>query len=479
MKTMVKPSQHRQYSQQGIALITAVLVAALITAGAVAMAATHRFGLQRGINQIHDSHLLLAVQQTENSAGLLLTEDLEHGALDSLSEDWALETIGLEVSAGTVMSNLIDMQALFNLTNLSLQFGQGTGGGANAAASNDAFAATSNLSAANTGSSFTQPFADTAGNLETNTGLAAPSASSADPVSGPRQVFDWAPHREFITQYVQNCVGENQQCAREARHQVLQQFGPNAVAGNADAIQAANSANDARASTSALSQQPSALSAATDLPPAGLPGATSGGVNNQAKSKQTLSVESQLKALFRALDLNPEPIQAILDWVDEDSETRYPNGAEDEYYTGLDTPYRAANGPFATVRELLLVRGINREVFEKLAPHLVILPQATPINVNTASADAMMSIHPMIDRTTAELIIEARRAQPFQSTKAFLAHPALFGLEIGPAQISVASEYFQLNGTANSQGVETYHRSLLRRSNGTVNVVRRARGYFE
>ncbi|MGB1926861.1 MAG: type II secretion system protein GspK, partial [Rubripirellula sp.] len=49
---------------------------------------------------------------------------------------------------------------------------------------------------------------------------------------------------------------------------------------------------------------------------------------------------------------------AILDWLDEDEESRE-FGAEAEYYNSLPTPYSPANGPLQTVEELLLVRGVT------------------------------------------------------------------------------------------------------------------------
>ena len=49
---------------------------------------------------------------------------------------------------------------------------------------------------------------------------------------------------------------------------------------------------------------------------------------------------------------------AILDWIDEDEETR-PFGAEADFYTTLPTPYAPANGPLQSVEELLLVRGVT------------------------------------------------------------------------------------------------------------------------
>ena len=50
-------------------------------------------------------------------------------------------------------------------------------------------------------------------------------------------------------------------------------------------------------------------------------------------------------------------IDPILDWLDEDDASN-PKGAETtDYYSLLDSPYEARNGPLDTVRELLLVKG--------------------------------------------------------------------------------------------------------------------------
>jgi DNA uptake protein ComE-like DNA-binding protein/type II secretory pathway component PulJ len=49
---------------------------------------------------------------------------------------------------------------------------------------------------------------------------------------------------------------------------------------------------------------------------------------------------------------------AILDWIDEDSEARE-YGAETDVYASLATPYAPKNGPLQTIEELLLVQGVQ------------------------------------------------------------------------------------------------------------------------
>lgn len=77
--------------------------------------------------------------------------------------------------------------------------------------------------------------------------------------------------------------------------------------------------------------------------------------------------------------------QTIHDWIDADQEPLPPDGAEDDFYLTLDPPYRTANRPMQSVTELLAVKGVTRELYQKLLPYITVLPQVdTTINANTA-----------------------------------------------------------------------------------------------
>lgn len=59
--------------------------------------------------------------------------------------------------------------------------------------------------------------------------------------------------------------------------------------------------------------------------------------------------------------LTPDIAASIIDWRDADNQVT-PGGAEADYYNALQPPYQPRNGPFQTVRELLMVKGISREL---------------------------------------------------------------------------------------------------------------------
>jgi DNA uptake protein ComE-like DNA-binding protein len=65
--------------------------------------------------------------------------------------------------------------------------------------------------------------------------------------------------------------------------------------------------------------------------------------------------------LGKLQDMTSNIVAAIVDWRDADNEVT-PGGAEADYYMSLQPPYRPRNGPLQTIRELLMVRGISREL---------------------------------------------------------------------------------------------------------------------
>jgi DNA uptake protein ComE-like DNA-binding protein len=75
------------------------------------------------------------------------------------------------------------------------------------------------------------------------------------------------------------------------------------------------------------------------------------------------SPESQSNyAVLLHLTGDPAVAAAIIDWWDPDNVPRA-GGTEHEYYTALPQPYLPRNGPFQTLGELLLVRGVTPAMF--------------------------------------------------------------------------------------------------------------------
>lgn len=139
--------------------------------------------------------------------------------------------------------------------------------------------------------------------------------------------------------------------------------------------------------------------------------------------------EALLRKVFESLgldsDAQEELTDAIIDWRDSDDLHRL-HGAEDEYYMKLPEPYRAKNGRFDSVDELLQVRGITRELFygtrdrnfaDSDAPVIPlrevfsVFNESANINVRTAPV-AVLRVVLGGDEVAVEEIVTARDEDP-------------------------------------------------------------------
>ena len=92
-------------------------------------------------------------------------------------------------------------------------------------------------------------------------------------------------------------------------------------------------------------------------------------LDESSKLNLNTATEDQLLILVRSViedegEINPQYIvDAILDWRDTDAQPRGERAdTEGEYYRTLNKPYLVKNGPFETVEELLLVKGVTGQI---------------------------------------------------------------------------------------------------------------------
>lgn len=158
-----------------------------------------------------------------------------------------------------------------------------------------------------------------------------------------------------------------------------------------------------------------------------------GGANCVLRSNSSMmSVNSSDRRLwdqlFQYLGLDMDQsnalFDAIMDWRDGDDLARL-NGAESDYYLGLEPPYLPRNGPFFSVEELLLVRGITEEMFygafrdgvRKTGIQDVIslsAPFTSTFDINSCPPEVLM-VFLGITPEEARIIIEAREERPFET----------------------------------------------------------------
>ncbi len=138
-------------------------------------------------------------------------------------------------------------------------------------------------------------------------------------------------------------------------------------------------------------------------------------------------------------------VDSVMEWIDADNQPQT-QGAEDDYYLGLEKPYRTANQPMVSVSELNLIKGSNRVLYEKLQPWFTALPVEVPLNINTADPQLLRCISGL----DVSKIIEGRQKRGYESVAVALqgqsiTQPVAGTPRLDAKNFSVSSQYFLLS----------------------------------
>ena len=305
----------RSRKQQGVALVTALLVVAIATTAAVAMASRQQLDIRRTGSLLHSEQAWAYVVGAENWAIVVLRRDREDSDIDTLGEDWSTQPPVSFVEGGSIYGRLIDLQSRFNVNNL---------------------------------------------------------------------VIGGEPSEENIAYY---------------------------------------------------------------------------------------------RRLLNLLDLDEALADALVDWIDDDIDVRFPDGAEDESYLLLETPYRAANRPLTDISELRLVKGYTAEVMATLQPYLVALPGSTPVNVNTADAVVLAALADNLGNSDGEALIDARGEDGFDTVDNFKQEPVLNAKQIEDSLLDVSTQWFLMVSQSDIGRGRARLASLIQRTDDALLVIRRQREF--
>src|SRR5215475_3854390 len=120
---------------------------------------------------------------------------------------------------------------------------------------------------------------------------------------------------------------------------------------------------------------------------------------NQLVNPTTGEIDPQhamvLERLFTILNIPPEIIPAIADWIDADSIPAPQGGAEMDYYLRLMPPYAPRNGLMPTIGDLKMVRGVDDATFHRLLPFVTVVPEMQ-VNANTAPPEVLAALSPQL-----------------------------------------------------------------------------------
>lgn len=172
-----------------------------------------------------------------------------------------------------------------------------------------------------------------------------------------------------------------------------------------------------------------------------------------------------------------EIVDSIKDWIDaDDSTSSY--GAESSYYASLDPPYTAKNAPFDCIEELLMVKGITKEIFYGTKDKSGLVQYVTAdseglININTAPKMVLRSLNEAISPQLADRIDEYRTKE---DNNAFLSDPiwykkvtGLEGVDMS-GLISVQSNNFKIISTGKMNNMSKTITGIVQRQQGQKSV---------
>lgn len=118
---------------------------------------------------------------------------------------------------------------------------------------------------------------------------------------------------------------------------------------------------------------------------------------------------------------------------------------------------------FGRAADLLIVPGFDQATYQRLERYVIVLPQRSALNVNTASAELLHAYLPGLDVAAAQLLIKRREEQAFSNLEALKAK--LSGADELPSErFTVFSRYFFMEGVIGYGRVNSRARILYDRN---------------
>ncbi len=113
--------------------------------------------------------------------------------------------------------------------------------------------------------------------------------------------------------------------------------------------------------------------------------------------------------------------------------------------------------------------GLSKASAQRLSPFIALLPESTPLNLNTASAEVIYASVPGLDLAAAKQFVQQRTQAHFENVAD--AAKALKVQSLDPKSHSVNSRYFEVWGRLRMEDRTQEETALLFRNNGQVNFV--------
>ena len=173
-----------------------------------------------------------------------------------------------------------------------------------------------------------------------------------------------------------------------------------------------------------------------------------------------------LKRLLTSLNISTGNLDALIDWIDVDSDVTYPYGAEDAHYLTQPIPYRIANQPLTEIGNLSRVQGFTEENIMRLKQYCVVLPEKTTVNINTVSPELLGLMLPELSEFELQTIIATRNIQPIESIAAINKQLEQKKITLSENEFSVGSRFFLVTSQTQFGKSTIKLEALLKRDGG-------------
>lgn len=119
--------------------------------------------------------------------------------------------------------------------------------------------------------------------------------------------------------------------------------------------------------------------------------------------------------------------------------------------------------------------GLSPGTVERLRPHATVLPEATPVNLNTASEFVLQAVVPGLSAADVRQWVARRNAQPWMSLQEAAQALGPAGRLLDESQHTVRSRYFEIHGRLRLDQAVQQEWALVERTGGQTRMVWRQR----
>ena len=126
---------------------------------------------------------------------------------------------------------------------------------------------------------------------------------------------------------------------------------------------------------------------------------------------------------------------------------------------------------FTQVDDLLAVSGFTPEMLGQLKDFVIFLPHATPVNVNTASAEVLSARIDGLALASATTLVARRNTASFNDIADFTSRLPRNTLPALPSTVSVMTNYFLVNGKVRMSRAELEMQALIERNGMTTKLI--------